>query len=169
MGILAAVLIVTSCATSVPMPSPVTTPELASLTPFPPQDVRDAMVAQMQIGIDPLSPLQRQQVTASRDDAVHTALASRGVGVPGPSGQGEIAWTSTGFVYLASYTPPIGPGVYGGGHPDRSPLPAYLVQVIAAPIEGYPGFNTALVIVDARSGALVSTVSSCNGPLCSPQ
>jgi hypothetical protein len=123
----------------------------------------------MKIGIDPLSALERGQVDVSRDDAIRTALASGGVGVPGPNGTGEIAWTSAGFVYLATYTPAIGPGAYGGGHADRSPFPAYLVQVVAPPIAGYPGFNTALVIVDARSGALVSTLSSCNGPLCNPR
>jgi hypothetical protein len=170
-GAFFAALLVASCGTSTPSPSTFdATPGPASLTPFPPQPVRDAIVQQfgIGIGIDPLSPRERDQIAASRRDAIQTALASRGVGMPGPNGKGEIAWTSTGFVYLASYTPPVGPGAYGGGHPDRSPIPAYLVQVIAPPIAGYPGFNTALVIVDARSGALVSTMGSCNGPLCDP-
>ena len=169
-GAFAAALLVASCGTSTPSPAAVEASQgLALLTPFPPQQVRDAIAEQMRIGIDPLSAIERERVTVSRDEAIRTALASRGVGVPGPDGKGEIAWTSVGFVYLATYTPPIGPGSYGGGGPDRSPIPSYLVQVLAPPIAGYPGFNTALVIVDARSGELVSTMSSCNGPLCHPQ
>lgn len=166
----AAALVVAACGTSTVSPAAVEgTPGIASLTAFPPQQVRDAIVARMDIGIAPLTPLEREQVTASRDDAVETALASRGIGVPGPEYKGEIAWTNAGFVYLASYTPPIGPGMHGGGTPDRTPFPAYLVQVLAPPIAGYPGHNTALVIVDARSGQLVSTMGTCNGPLCGPQ
>jgi hypothetical protein len=169
-GGFAAAVLVASCGISTPSPAPVeATPELAFITPVPPQQVREAIVEQMGIGIDPLSAQERGQVAVSREVAIQIALASRGVGVPGPIYKGEIAWTSAGFVYLATYTPPIGLGSYGGGHADRSPLPAYLVQVLAPPIAGYPGSNTALVIVDARSGELVSTLGSCNGPLCHPQ
>jgi len=169
-GAFAAALFAASCGTTAPSPAAVeATPGLAFRTPFPPQLVRDAIVRQMGIGIDPLSALEREQVAVTSDDAIQAALASRGIGVPGPNGTGEIVWTRAGFVYLVTYTPPIGPGAYGGGHGDRTPRPAYLVQVLAPPITGYPGFNTALVIVDARSGGLVSTLSSCNGPLCRPQ
>ena len=165
----AVALVLAACGTSTVSPAGLEgTPGIASLTAFPPQQVRDAIVARMGFGIDPLAPLEREQVVVSSDDAVETALASRGIGVPGPEYKGEIAWTNAGFVYLASYTPPIGRGMHGGGIPDRTPFPAYLVQVLAPPIAGYPGSNAALVIVDARSGELVSTMGSCIGPLCRP-
>lgn len=127
------------------------------------------MTKQTGIGIDPLSAVERGQIDVSSDDAIRTALAPRGVRVAGPSGKGEIAWTSAGFVYLATFTPAIGPGSYGGGHTDRSPFPAYLVQVLGPPIAGDPSSNTALVVIDARSGDIVETMSPCNGPLCRPQ
>jgi hypothetical protein len=143
------------------------TPRLAALTPFPAEAIRAGIATNMQIGIERLTPAEQDQVTTNRDAAVRTALASRGVGVPGPNGRGEIAWTSTGFVYLVSYVPPVGPG--SAQSQDRSPIAAYLVQVLAPPIPGYPGFNSALVVVDARSGDLITTVSPCNGPKCRPQ
>jgi hypothetical protein len=169
-GAFAAALLVASCGTRTPSPAAVeATPSLAFVTPFPPQEVRGAITKQTGIGIDPLTAVEREQVDVSSDDAIRTALAPRGVGVAGPSGKGWIAWTSAGFVYLATYTPAIGPGSYGGGQADRSPFPAYLVQVLGPPIAGDPSSNTALVVVDARSGDLVETMSPCSGPLCRPQ
>ncbi|HET7182326.1 MAG TPA: hypothetical protein VFI15_08865, partial [Candidatus Limnocylindrales bacterium] len=139
---------------------------LAALTPFPPEQVREAIAVHTGIGVDPLTVVQAVQVAITRDEAIQTALASRGVGFPGPDGHGEIVWTSVGFVFLANYTPAVGPAPYGGGVADRTPFPAYLVQVVAPPIAGFPGFNTALVVVDARSGQLARTTTPCNGPLC---
>jgi hypothetical protein len=116
----------------------------------------------MGIGIAPLSPADKYEVVIDAQHAIRTALSSRGVGNPGPNASGEIAWTDTGFVYLVEYTPtsPLGPK--GGS------FPAYLVQVIAPAIPGFPGENMALVVVDARTGDLDSTMDACVGPLCGP-
>jgi hypothetical protein len=138
---------------------------LALLTPYPPTAVEEALVSRFRIGLKPLSRAEQDQVAVGRADAIRTALTSRGVGNPGPDATGEIVWTSTGFVYLASYTRPIRSG-YGGPGPSPTPFPAYLVQVLAPAIPGFPGDNTALVIVDARTGALGTTSGPCVGALC---
>lgn len=133
---------------------------LARLTPYPPASVADSIVERMRIGLAPLSLTDGYQVVIDAATATRTALASRGVGNPGPNATGEIEWTETGFVYLVKYTPvtPLGPTVL--------PYPAYLVQVMAPAIPGFPGDNTALVIVDARTGDLGVTLSTCVGVLC---
>lgn len=165
----ALVAALSACSTSTPSAAPSATAGptdavIAALTPFPPERVRDALL-HFGFGLEPLTLEQRLEVAVDPADAIRTALANRGIGNPGPNGVGEIAWTQTGFVYLASYAPHDLPG-YGGPHPDPSPFPAYLVQVLAPPIPGYPGENTALVIVDARSGAMGTTYHPCVGGLC---
>lgn len=135
---------------------------LALLTPYPPEQVANSITRRMGIGLAPLSPVDRYSVAIDAAYAIRTALSSRGVGNPGPSATGEIKWTEAGFVYLAEYTPVeiLGPAV--------APYPAYLVQVLAPSIPGFPGDNTALVIVDARTGDLGVTLSTCVGSLCGP-
>ncbi|HET7181100.1 MAG TPA: hypothetical protein VFI15_02605 [Candidatus Limnocylindrales bacterium] len=116
----------------------------------------------MNIGIKELEPADRYLVQVDADTARRTALGSRGVGNPGPNASGEIVWTSTGFIYLADVmrATPLGPA-----GPSR---PMYLVQVFAPDIAGFPGENTALVLVDARTGELGSTFDTCVGDLCGP-
>jgi hypothetical protein len=133
--------------------------------PYPPPPVAQALASTFRIGLRPLSDAERALVAISQTDAIRTALTSRGVGMPGPNGSGEVVWTSAGFVYLAAYTPPPTLG-YGGPGPSPMPIAAYLVQVLAPAIPGFPGDNTALVIVDARTGALGATMGPCVGALC---
>lgn len=161
-GLLLAFTIVACGGGDVTSPTP---PGPGALTPYPPSAVAQALVSQFRVGLRPLTDAERGQVTISQADAVRTALSSRGVGMPGPDASGEIIWTSAGFVYLGAYRPPPQLG-YGGPGPSPAPISAYLVQVLAPAIPGFPGDNTALVIVDARTGALGATMGRCVGALC---
>jgi hypothetical protein len=135
------------------------------LAPYPPQAVVDALLQVHRIVLAPMSAADLAQVQVDRVAAVRTAMASRGVGIPGPGSSGEVQWTNVGFVYLATYTS-FGLPAYGGPQPSPTPFPAYLVQVLAPPFPGFPGQNSALVIVDARSGVQESTDGPCDGALC---
>jgi hypothetical protein len=169
-GILVAIL--AGCAAPQPSPDAASPPVptengLALLTPYPPVAVKDSLARRLRIELKPLSRTEQDQVAVGQADAIRTALSSRGVGNPGPNGTGEIEWTEPGFVYLATYTSFSLPS-YGGPGPSPAPFPAYLVQVLAPAIPGFPGENTALVIVDARTGELGTTFGSCVGVLCGP-
>lgn len=139
-----------------------TDPVLADLTPYPSERLAKGIADRMDIGLRPLEPGERYLVEVDAEAAIKSALASRGVGNPGPDATGEIVWTSAGFVYLAAVTPatPFGP--------QGTPFPAYLVQVLAPEIPGFPGHNTALVVVDARTGTRSMTFSTCVGDSCGP-
>jgi hypothetical protein len=171
-GLALLVALLAGCGMLQPSPEASTTPEpndaaLGVGTPFPPPAVRNSMAQRLRIELAPLNPAEWAQVGIGPADAIRTALSNRAIGVPGPNGVGEIAWTQIGFIYLASYTPRDLPG-YGGPRPDPAPFPAYLVQVLAGPFPGFPGENTALVIVDARSGEMGTTYGPCVGALCGP-
>jgi hypothetical protein len=135
------------------------------LAPYPPQAVVDSLLQVHRIVVAPMSAADLAQVTVDRVAAVRTAMASRGIGIPGPNSSGEVVWTNVGFVYLATYTS-FGLPAYGGPQPSPAPFPAYLVQVLAPPFPGFPGQNSALVIVDARSGEQDTTFGPCDGALC---
>lgn len=148
---------------SAPSPSfSPTDPVLAGLTPYPPERVASAIAGRMNIGITQLDAADRYLVMVDPQTARQAALMSRGVGNPDPNATGWVVWTSTGFTYLAKVTPatPMGPG--------GTPYPSYLVQVVAPEIAGHPGENTALVLVDARTGEMGMTFSTCVGELCGP-
>lgn len=170
-GIVLLVGLLSGCIAPQPPPTPSaaapTDNPLALVTPYPPAGVTDSLSRRMQITLTPLTHDQQAQVAIDQADAIRTALASRGVGNPGPNGTGAIEWTGLGFVYLASYTSFSLPS-YGGPRPSPTPFPAYLIQVIAPAIPGFPGENEGLVIVDARTGDLETTFDLCVGDLCGP-
>jgi len=57
-------------------------------------------------------------------------------------------WTKIGCVFLGYYVAPIEPS-YGYVPPE---FPAYVVQVLAKPVRGFPGSNVAIEVIDARTG-----------------
>jgi hypothetical protein len=97
------------------------------------------------------------RATAFASDGFHYALAD---GI-----EREAPWLSTGFVYLGRWSPPL----ESLGHAPRpDPTPVYLVQVLA-PLAQFPQSNTAFVVVDALTGEVRVTFSSCVGPTCETQ
>lgn len=138
------------------------TPSLAQdAMRYPPSDLVVAFERQFRIVLTPLTPGDMAEVGIAPEQAQRTALLSRSVGNPGPNATGEIAWTETGFTYLGRYT--AHDSIYGSPEP---PYPAYLVQVLAPPFPGFPGQNTALVVIDAQSGELAHVYGPCVGDEC---
>jgi hypothetical protein len=150
-------LLVFGCGSPIPSPA-VEAPRLAA---FPPAPVERAIETRMRMMLEPLTVHARSQVTVDAEAAVEAALNHRGFGYVDAGGEKLVVWTRVGFVYLALYTPPSMPHDAEG-----EPIPAYLVQVWAPPIAGFPGTNTALVIVDAAQAKVLSGFGPCAGPLC---
>jgi hypothetical protein len=172
LGVAAAIgLLVMACSgapsTNVPVsasPTQVTSQSpTADLAPYPPPEVAGSLNQVFHISLAPLSEGDRVAVAVPPQAAATSALASRSVGNPGPDATGEVVWTETGFMYLAIFS-----GQAPFGSVANSSYPAYLIQLFALPIKGFPGQNTALAIVDARSGELTHTYGPCVGELCSP-
>lgn len=105
------------------------------------------------IGFRPLTHDETRGVRIPVDEAEETALASRGMGY-GDDGE-LLIWKKVGCVFLGWYSAPQMPS--HGEDVVRPTYPAYLVQVLADPVPGFPGINVAAVIVDARSGKLGTT------------
>jgi hypothetical protein len=78
------------------------------------------------------------------------ALASRLFGY-GPDGT-LVVWTKVGCTFLGYYkAPEVGTSGYV---PPK--FPAYLVQVFAAPVPGFPDVNRAWMVVNAETGQAVT-------------
>jgi hypothetical protein len=64
------------------------------------------------------------------------------------SGKAEFVWSKISCVYLGYFRYEEEPS-YGYVPPE---LPAYLIQLLAPPIKGFPGGNVEVMVIDARTG-----------------
>ena len=160
---LAVIGLIGGCGPSPPSPEPIlpTSTTSAERAPFPPSDVVSSLAENVRICLAPLTESDWEQVSVDPNDAIRTALASRSVGNPGPGATGLIVWSDTGFIYAARYS-----GGWPFGTTNEPSYPADLIQRLVPPIEGFPGQNTALAIVDAQSGELSHTYGPCVGDKC---
>jgi hypothetical protein len=85
-------------------------------------------------------------VVVTQEAAEQTALATRGTGYG--SGDDYVVWEKVGCVFLGYYT--------GFHHPRQGyvppTFPAYLVQVLAEPIPGFPMLNIGVIVINAATG-----------------
>lgn len=99
----------------------------------------------------PLTDSELATVRVTAATARRVALASRGFGY-GPNGN-LVVWTTVECVSLGYYTAPFEPSV---GYVPTA-FPAYVVQVFAAPVPGFPEAYRALIVVDAETGQVTDT------------
>jgi hypothetical protein len=125
----------------------------------PPPSVTAWLGANVDVGFRRLTEAELSSVTVTADQARARALAEPGFGY-GP-GSSTIDWTSVGCLYLGYYRGMHQPSI--GYVPPE--YPAYLVQVLGAPAEGFPNLNIALTIVDARTGEHGPTIGFGDGPI----
>jgi hypothetical protein len=105
-----------------------------------------------------LTPAELAQVRIPVATAEQVALAIPPQGY-GPAGA-TVVWKRVGCIYLGWYRAPLMPSV--GYVPRR--FPAYLVEVIGDPVKGWPEINVAAVVVNAQTGAPVTTYGNSASP-----
>jgi hypothetical protein len=117
----------------------------AELAGPPPPSIEGAL-AKMQTGFRSLTDAEHADVRITAAQAERVGLATPGTeyDLAGDT----ISYTKVGCVFLGYYTGPPFPSV-GYVPPTR---PAYLVQVISAPVPRFPLMNIALIYVDAQTG-----------------
>jgi hypothetical protein len=125
----------------------------------PPQSIVEWLSVNTDIGYRPLTDEELRSVAISRQQAEATALRAPGFGY-GPSSS-TIAWTKVGCVDLGYFRAPHQP------RKDYVPpeFPAYLVQTIGSPVDGFPYLNIGLEVIDARTGAVGPTFGFADGPI----
>lgn len=126
------------------------------ITADPPPRALQSSMEQRQAVFTPLSNEEAAMVTVSVEQAEVAALA---VGGPDLASDAHI-----GFSYLGHWIPPL-PSL--GHSPVPDPIPAYLVQLLGDPSEGFPEGSSAFVTVDARTGEVLVSYSPCWGEACS--
>lgn len=95
-----------------------------------------------------MSEAQRALVRVTAAEAERIAMAAAGMGY-GPDGA-RIVWKKIGCVFLGTYTAPRMP-THGQPYVPNT-FPAYLVQVLADPVPGWPMINIGVVVVNAVTG-----------------
>jgi hypothetical protein len=127
---------------------------LIDRAPPPPAALTESL-ANRGIGLTPADSRLLEQLRTRRPEAVAAALSSQPDPVLGP-------WTEVGFVYVGMFTEPAVPR-------DSPPSPrlVYVVQV-NTPANGLTGTSadSAIVAIDAVTGAVITVSSPCVGPLC---
>jgi hypothetical protein len=145
-ALLVASLLIAACGQALPPPaSTVQEPSPIVGAAPPPKFVTDHL-AGARIGFVPLTTAQLTLVRVSAATAEQTALA---IG-PQPFGtEGrQVVWQRVGCVFLGWYRAPNMPSI--GYKPPT--FPAYLVEVIGDPVQGWPGVNVQAVVVNAQTG-----------------
>jgi hypothetical protein len=134
--------------------------QLASVSPLPVGELADPPPAAVQtrlaqggMGFRPLTGPELALVRVSAAQAKRVALAQP----PAEYGKGgKIVWTKVGCIFLGSYTPrqmPVPNYV-------PQPFPAYVVQVIGAPVPAFPGYNIQAIVIMAETGRVAESFSS---------
>jgi hypothetical protein len=131
-------------------PAPTSTPSATlsadQLALSPPEAVQAALNGQIHMTFVPLTDAQRATVRTAVQDAERIAFAT---GPEGYGTQGSVfTFTKVGCVFLGFYTGEQMPS-YGYVPPT---YPAYLVQLLAAPVPGWGALNVEVVVVDAQTG-----------------
>ena len=165
---IAALVLVAACAGPVPTPSPtiaakptsLSSPSFApspsvsrtglpaaELADPPPPAIQD-WLATIGMGFRPLTNPELATVKVTVANARREALAEppQGVGTRGA----KFVWSKIGCLYLGYYRYQAMASISGDYVPPQ--LPAYLVQLLAPPVKGFPGGNVEVMVIDARTG-----------------
>lgn len=135
-----------------PSPSPSVLP--ADQLADPPPPAVQGWLDHSGLGFRPLTAEELARVKVTAATAERVALDQR----PAEYGSegGKIVWTHVGCVFLGYYGGMAMPSV--GYVPPE--FPAYLVQVIGAPVAEFPGTNIQVVVIDAETGEAGGMFSS---------